>query len=37
MNYIVDVYTINANSALSANAFVRSFVGAGFPLFATAM
>ena len=37
LNYIVDVYTINANSAIAANTFVRSFVGAGFPLFSVAM
>ena len=37
LNYIIDVYTKNANSAISANVFVRSWFGAGFPLFATAM
>jgi DHA1 family multidrug resistance protein-like MFS transporter len=37
LNYIIDVYTVNANSAISANSFVRSFLGAGFPLFADAM
>jgi len=36
-NYIIDVYTSIANSALAANAVVRSFFGAGFPLFASAM
>lgn len=35
--YIVDVYLEVANSAISANTFVRSFFGAGFPLFAIAM
>lgn len=35
--YIVDVYLMHANSAIAANTFVRSFAGAGFPLFATAM
>lgn len=33
MNYIVDVYLNVANSAIGANTFVRSFFGAGFPLF----
>jgi DHA1 family multidrug resistance protein-like MFS transporter len=37
LNYIIDVYTVNANSALSANTFVRSLLGAGFPMFATGM
>jgi hypothetical protein len=36
-NYMIDVYTSVANSALAANAVVRSFFGAGFPLFAAAM
>jgi len=35
--YLVDVYLFDANSALAANAFVRSFVAAAFPLFATYM
>lgn len=35
--YLVDVYLFEANSALAANAFVRSFVAAAFPLFATYM
>ncbi|KAK4556634.1 hypothetical protein LTR86_006205 [Recurvomyces mirabilis] len=35
--YLVDVYLYDANSALAANAFVRSLVGAAFPLFATSM
>jgi DHA1 family multidrug resistance protein-like MFS transporter len=37
LNYIIDVYTINANSAISANTFVRSLLGAGFPMFAAGM
>ncbi|KAL4963706.1 major facilitator superfamily domain-containing protein [Aspergillus stella-maris] len=35
--YLVDVYTLNANSAISANAFVRSTVAAGLTMFATPM
>lgn len=35
--YIVDVYLLNANSALAATAFVRSAMAAGFPMFATYM
>lgn len=37
LNYIVDCYTLNANSGISANTFVRSWLGGGFPLFATGM
>ncbi|KAI9675315.1 MAG: hypothetical protein M1817_001218 [Caeruleum heppii] len=37
INYLIDVYTVHANSALAANTFVRSIFGAVFPLFATAM
>lgn len=37
LNYIIDVYKMNANSAIAANTFFRSWVGAGFPLFATPM
>lgn len=37
LNYLIDVYLWNANSAIAANTFLRSFAGAGFPLFATAM
>ncbi|RDW82201.1 MFS general substrate transporter-65 [Coleophoma cylindrospora] len=37
LNYIIDVYMWHANSAIAANTLVRSFAGAGFPLFATAM
>jgi MFS transporter, DHA1 family, multidrug resistance protein len=35
--YIVDVYLLNANSALAATAFARALMAAGFPLFATYM
>jgi len=37
LNYLIDVYMMNANSAIAANTFVRSFLGGGFPLFATYM
>jgi MFS transporter, DHA1 family, multidrug resistance protein len=37
MNYIIDVYLMNSNSAIAANGLLRSACGAGFPLFATAM
>ena len=37
LNYIIDVYTMYANSAIAGNTMVRSGFGAGFPLFATAM
>ncbi|KXS94928.1 hypothetical protein AC578_3929 [Pseudocercospora eumusae] len=37
LNYLIDVYKMNANSAIAANTFFRSWVGAGFPLFATPM
>ncbi|KAK4623692.1 Citrinin biosynthesis cluster MFS transporter mrr1 [Fulvia fulva] len=37
LNYIIDVYKINANSAIAANTFFRSWVGAAFPLFSTQM
>ncbi|TKA77414.1 hypothetical protein B0A49_03496 [Cryomyces minteri] len=37
LNYIIDVYMMNANSAIAGNTFFRSLLGAGFPLFATAM
>ena len=33
--YLIDVYLYEANSALAANAFVRSFTAAVFPLFST--
>lgn len=32
-NYLLDCYATNANSALAANTLVRSWFGAGFPLF----
>ena len=35
--YTVDVYLLYANSAISSQTVVRSFFGAGFPLFATPM
>lgn len=34
INYLIDAYLIHANSAIAANTFMRSFVAAGFPLFA---
>lgn len=37
ISYLVDVYLLNANSALAANAFVRALFGAAFPLFAQYM
>lgn len=37
LNYIVDVYKKNANSAIAANTFVRAVFGAVFPLFAESM
>ncbi|KAE8420697.1 major facilitator superfamily domain-containing protein [Aspergillus pseudocaelatus] len=37
LNYIIDVYTTNANSAVAANVFLRSWVGAGFTMFAAGM
>lgn len=37
LNYIIDCYLWYANSALVSNTFLRSFAGAGFPLFAPAM
>jgi DHA1 family multidrug resistance protein-like MFS transporter len=37
LNYIIDVYLWNANSAIAANTFMRSFAGGGFPIFAAAM
>lgn len=37
VTYLVDVYLFDANSALAANAFVRSIVAASFPLFSTYM
>ncbi|CAG8163864.1 unnamed protein product [Penicillium salamii] len=37
LNYIVDVYPMYTNSAIAANSLFRSLLGAGFPLFASAM
>ncbi|OQD61197.1 hypothetical protein PENPOL_c018G06825 [Penicillium polonicum] len=37
MNYIIDVYKVMANSAISINAMFRGLLGAGFPLFASYM
>ncbi|KAI9718318.1 MAG: hypothetical protein M1828_006783 [Chrysothrix sp. TS-e1954] len=37
LNYIIDVYLFHANSAIAANTFIRSWAGAGFPMFATYM
>ncbi|EFR04750.1 polyamine transporter 1 [Nannizzia gypsea CBS 118893] len=37
INYVVDVYLVYANSALAANTFVRSLLGAAFPMFASQM
>ncbi|KAJ5781304.1 hypothetical protein N7457_006464 [Penicillium paradoxum] len=37
LNYIVDVYPMYANSAIAANSFFRSWLAAGFPMFATAL
>ncbi|CCG84568.1 protein of unknown function [Taphrina deformans PYCC 5710] len=37
LNYLIDAYLMVAASAIAANTFLRSFFGAGFPLFATAM
>ncbi|KAL8991188.1 MAG: hypothetical protein Q9177_000336 [Variospora cf. flavescens] len=35
--YLVDIYTTNANSAISGTVMVRSLIGGGFPLFAVPM
>lgn len=37
LNYIIDCFLMNSNSALAANGLLRAACGAGFPLFATAM
>jgi len=37
LNYIIDVYLMNANSGIAANTLLRSLAGTGFPLFATYM
>jgi hypothetical protein len=36
-NYIIDVYLMQANSALAGNALIRSLLGAAFPLFANVL
>ncbi|ERF72994.1 hypothetical protein EPUS_08851 [Endocarpon pusillum Z07020] len=35
--YLIDIYTTNANSAISGTVIVRSLIGGGFPLFAVPM
>jgi len=35
--YLVDIYTTNANSAISGTVMIRSLIGGGFPLFAVPM
>jgi len=37
LNYIIDCYLMHAASGIAANAVVRSFMGAGFIMFASAM
>ncbi|PSR83725.1 major facilitator superfamily domain-containing protein [Coniella lustricola] len=37
LNYLIDVYKMSANSAISINAMFRGLLGAGFPLFAPYM
>ncbi|PYI14593.1 MFS multidrug transporter [Aspergillus violaceofuscus CBS 115571] len=37
LNYIIDCYGVNSNSAIAANCFFRSGLGAGFPMFALPM
>lgn len=37
LNYLIDVYLMFANSAISGNTLIRSTVGAAFPLFAASM
>ena len=37
LTYLIDVYLVNENSAISANVFIRSWCGAGFTMFATPM
>ncbi|KAK8017292.1 citrinin biosynthesis cluster MFS transporter mrr1 [Apiospora rasikravindrae] len=37
LNYLIECYLVDANSALAANTIIRSAVAAGFPLFATPM
>ncbi|KAI1390872.1 putative MFS transporter [Hypoxylon trugodes] len=37
LNYLIDVYKMNANSAIAINAMFRGVLGAGFPMFSTYM
>lgn len=37
LNYLVDAYLVFAASAIAGNTVLRSFCGAGFPLFARQM
>ncbi|KAL2048870.1 hypothetical protein ABVK25_010876 [Lepraria finkii] len=37
LNYLIDVYKMNANSAISINAMFRGVLAAGFPMFAPYM
>ncbi|KAH9909714.1 putative MFS multidrug transporter [Xylariomycetidae sp. FL2044] len=37
INYLIDVYLMFANSAISANTLIRSTIGFAFPLFSAAM
>ncbi|KAK8135702.1 hypothetical protein PG984_003642 [Apiospora sp. TS-2023a] len=37
LNYLIECYLVDANSALAANTIIRSAVAAGFPLFAEPM
>lgn len=37
ITYLIDIYTVNANSAISGTVIVRSIVGGTFPLFALSM
>lgn len=37
MSYLIDVYGFYSNSAIAANTFIRSFLGAFFPLFTSVM
>jgi MFS transporter, DHA1 family, multidrug resistance protein len=37
INYIIDCYLMNAASGIAGNTLIRSFAGAGFPLFAVQM
>jgi DHA1 family multidrug resistance protein-like MFS transporter len=37
LTFVLQVYKANANSAIAANTFFRSWLGAGFPMFANYM